>query len=188
MEENRVVAWGTMNQLTLEWTEVDQIRTQTVLEGQPSKNPGTVRIGRDQGQCDLVLTDPTVSGLHAELFFNPQLQEFRVRNLRESNPPVVDGQLLKQGEEAPLRAGSQIYLGQMELKVVSVSLAAASFPATVLLPPLEKAVAPQSSIAPLEYGLKCSRCGRISPYSQLELGCPWCGISLAAAVSVLMPP
>lgn len=177
-----------MNQLTLEWEEAGQTRTQTVLEGQLSKNPGTVRIGRDRNQCDLVLTHPTVSGIHAEIFFNPQLQEFRVRNLRESNPPVVDGKILKQGEEAPLRSDSHIYLGQMELKVISVSVVAMNFPPTVLLPPLEKAVLPQSSTAPLEYGLKCSRCGRISPYLQLDLGCPWCGTSLAAAVSVVMPP
>lgn len=177
-----------MNQLTLEWTEAGQLRTKIVPAQQPSKHPGTVRIGRDPAQCDWVLTHPTVSGLHVELLFNQQLQEFRLRNLRDSNPPVVDGKILQQGEEATLNAGSHIYLGQMELKVVAVSLEATGIPPTVLLPPLHKVSSHPGGTTPLEYGLKCSRCDRISPYSRLDLGCPWCGTSLAAAVSVVMPP
>jgi hypothetical protein len=37
-------------------------------------------------------------------------------------------------------------------------------------------------------GLECPRCQKVSDYSYLEIGCPWCGTSLAAAVSVLVTP
>lgn len=52
-----------MNELTLEWLEAGRNHTQKIYEQQPSKNPGTVRIGRDSAQCDIVLSHPTVSGL-----------------------------------------------------------------------------------------------------------------------------
>ena len=92
------------NQLTLKWTEAGVAQTQTIQNGQPSKNPGTVRIGSDQTKCDLVLSHPSVSGLHVEIFFNQELQEFRLRNLRQSNLPVVDGKILA-STEAKLSEG-----------------------------------------------------------------------------------
>ena len=95
------------NQLTLAWTEAGVRQTQTIQNGQPSKNPGTVRLGRDPVKCDIVFSHPSVSGLHVEIFFNQELQEYAVRNLRDSNPPLVDGKILTQGE-ATLRSDSLI--------------------------------------------------------------------------------
>jgi hypothetical protein len=174
------------NQLTLKWTEAGVHQTQTIQNGQPSKNPGTVRIGRDPAKCDIVLSHPSVSGLHIEIFFNQELQEFGVRNLRQSNPPLVDGKILAL-EEAKLNSGSHIHLGQVELEVVSVSEAAVVGAQTVLLagPPIP-AYSPPTG--PSQYGLLCPKCSRISPYAQLNVGCPWCGTSLAAAVSVVLSP
>lgn len=37
-------------------------------------------------------------------------------------------------------------------------------------------------------GLECPRCHKVSDYSHLQIGCPGCGTSLAAAVSVLVTP
>ena len=59
-----------MNSLTLQWHDAGEEKTQIVYEQQPSKNPGTVRIGRDPKRCDIVLSHPTVSGLHVEIFFS----------------------------------------------------------------------------------------------------------------------
>ncbi len=182
-----------MNELSLEWHDSGQDKTQKIYEQQPSKNPGTVRIGRDPLRCDIVLTDPTVSGLHVEIFFHFQHQRFYVRNLRISNPPVVDGHQLIEGE-VPLSQGSILYLGQMEVKVtgVSVLLAASSIPQTILIPPQARIANPQPPISPTPgkaiYGLMCPKCHQISPYEHLEFGCPWCGTSLAAAVSALIAP
>lgn len=173
-----------MNELTLEWTESGHLQTYTIQEQQPSKNLGVVRLGRDPARCDVILSHPTVSGLHVEIFFNSSLLVFQIRNLRDSNPPVIDGKILRDGE-ATLRVGSSIYLGQVELKVRSIS-EVSRVPPTVLLPPQWMETQPPTG--PVEYGLKCSKCSHISPYSQLELGCPWCGTSLAAAVSVVLPP
>ena len=154
------------NQLTLEWTEAGVRQNQTIQNGQPSKNQGTVRIGRDPSKCDIILSNPTVSGLHIEIFFNQELQEFEVRNLRPTNPPLVDGKRLVQGE-AKLRCGSRLYLGELQLDVVEEKT-----------PPT----------GPSRYGLQCPKCRRTSPYAQLSAGCPWCGTSLAAAASVFLSP
>ncbi|MDF0554367.1 FHA domain-containing protein [Kamptonema sp. UHCC 0994] len=176
-----------MYSITLEWTEAGQLITYTIHGKQASKNLGTVRIGRDRTRCDLVVSDPTVSGLHVEIFFNDQENVFYLRNLRDSNPPLVDGRIVNQGEVV-LVAGSYIYLGQVEMKVVSVSVDISRVPPTILLPPLANVALHPSPTGPTEYGLKCPKCLHISPYSQLDIGCPWCGTSLAAAVSVVLPP
>lgn len=170
-----------MNEITLEWQEISKVRKEIISDQQISKNPGTVRLGRDPVKSDIVLTHPTVSGLHIEIFFNSNGHCFQVRNLRQSNPPVVDGKILIQGEMS-LAQGSTICLGQTEIKVVAVSLAGSSVPATILIPPNSGTTNNQV------YGLKCPKCDRISPFEQLDLGCPWCGTSLAAASSVLITP
>ncbi|MDQ2100264.1 MAG: FHA domain-containing protein [Tychonema bourrellyi B0820] len=175
------------NQLTLEWTEAGVRQNQTIQNGQPSKNQGTVRIGRDPSKCDIILSHPTVSGLHIEIFFNQESQEFEVRNLRgESNPPLVDGKILVQGE-AKLRCGSRLYLGELQLDVVWVSVTEVEIPHKVLVVE-EKTLGYSSPTGPSRYGLQCPKCLRISPYAQLSAGCPWCGTSLAAAASVFLSP
>ncbi|MEB3180760.1 MAG: FHA domain-containing protein [Nostocaceae cyanobacterium] len=181
-----------MNQLTLEWHDLGQDKIQIISEHQPSKNPGTVRLGRDPQRCDIVLGDPTVSGLHVEIFFQPQDQNFYIRNLRLSNPPIIDERQLIHGE-MPLRKGSLIYLGQMELKVTNISVPVSSgVPATILIPHHPRGLhsPPQTpaQTPPGVYGLVCPRCQRISSMQHLDLGCPWCGTSLAAAMSALMTP
>ncbi|PMB26660.1 peptide-binding protein [Fischerella thermalis CCMEE 5198] len=131
-----------MNALTLQWQDAGQIKIQKIHEKQPSKNPGTIRIGRDPVRCDIVLSHPTVSGLHVEIFFNAQQQRFLMKNLREHNPPLVDGQKLVQGE-IPLREGSIIYLGQQLLKVTEISVPGGStVPPTILTPPQPHATNP----------------------------------------------
>ena len=219
-----------MHKLTLTWTENGRVRTETIHDQQPSKNPGTVRIGRDPGRCDIVLSDPTltVSGLHVEIFFHPQQHSFYLRSLRPSNPPIVDGNSIIQSD-VPLRQGSTIYLGQMSLTVVGVYLETVGVPATIVMPlqpsrgisqppvpvaqPSRGVSQPPTPVAqPLRgvsqppvpvaqpsrgvsqppvpvaqnYGLQCPRCSHVSSYTQLNIGCPWCGTSLAAAVSVLV--
>ncbi len=189
-----------MNALTLQWHDAGQDRTQNIYEQQPSKNTGTVRIGRDPVRCDIVVSNPTVSGLHVEIFFHPQQQQFLIRNLRSQNPPLINGQQLVQGE-MPLSEGSVIYLGQMQLQVTAVAIN--NIPATILVPPqpLVANLHPQQpSIQPKHhhyhpptppqgfYGLECPKCHKVSSAEYLQVGCPWCGTSLAAAVSVLVAP
>ena len=202
-----------MNELTLEWQEAGNVRKQIIRDQQISKNPGTVRLGRDPLRCDIVLAHPTVSGLHVEIFYHSQQQQFYLRNLRDSNPPWVNGNRLTNAEVA-LNQGSTFHLGETEIKIIAVNIEqASSVPATILIssPPSSNSQPlsaknqqqyanigntspsqPPSPIPPVNqtYGLQCpnSKCGRISPYEKLDLGCRWCGTSLAAAESVLMSP
>lgn len=114
------VAASSRYELTLDWVEAGQTRRQMIFPDQPSKHPGTMRIGRDPAQCDIVLVDPSISGLHIEIFFNAQQQKFYVRNLRQNNPPLLDGQLLL--GDRPLNSGSALRLGQTELRVSAIEL------------------------------------------------------------------
>ena len=189
-----------MNTLTLQWHDTGQDRVQNIYEQQPSKNPHTVRIGRDPLRCDIVLSHPTVSGLHVEIFFQNQQQCFYIRNLRSPNPPIIDGQQLVQGE-MPLREGSIIYLGQVKLQVIAVTIN--NIPPTILTPP-QPAISPEQApvVSPGHhhhpptppepsqgiYGLECPKCHKVSPVEYLQIGCPWCGTSLAASISVLVAP
>ncbi|NMG07006.1 FHA domain-containing protein [Brasilonema sp. UFV-L1] len=132
-----------MNTLTLQWNDAGQQKTQKIHEHGLNKNHGSVRIGRDPLRCDIVLSHQTVSGLHIEIYFHTQQQHFFLRNLREQNPPLVDGQQLVQGEVV-LNQGSTIYLGQQQLKVIAVSIpTTSSVPTTILLPPQPPAANPQ---------------------------------------------
>jgi predicted component of type VI protein secretion system len=209
-----------MNSLTLQWQDAGKDKTQKIYEQQQTKNQGTVRIGRDPVRCDIVLSHPTVSGLHVEIYFHSQQRCFLIRNLREQNPPLVDGQQLVQGTFR-LHQGSTIYLGQQQLHVTAVSISSSSsVPETLLNPPQPKAVnsRPVTPVAvqgyhqptppvrqqpvakghqhhtptpPLQqgvYGLECPKCHKVSSSEHLQIGCPWCGTSLAAAMSVLVPP
>jgi ssDNA-binding Zn-finger/Zn-ribbon topoisomerase 1 len=177
-----------MNVLTLQWQEAGNNRSQQIYEKQYSKSPHTYRIGRDPGHCDLVLTHPTVSGLHVEIFFNSQQQRFYIRNLREINPPQVDGKSLTKGEIA-LSEGSIIYLGQQQLKVTAIFIS--GIPSTIAVQPSEQLPhyhykQPMTRQSNLNYGLECPKCHKVSPPENLQIGCPWCGTSLAAAVSILI--
>lgn len=187
------------NQLTLEWKEKDGLKTHIIDDHQPTKNQGTVRLGRDERQCDIVLTNPTVSGLHIEIFFNAENNKFWVRNLRETNPPIVNKTRLTLGEVS-LDEGSVIYLGDLQLVVRAIFIHYA-IPKTILVPPPVSIISPptppqqspQKLVAATKppsfnYGLECPCCHRISPYERLDLGCPWCGTSLASAASVVIPP
>lgn len=106
-------------ELTLEWREKGEVRDVVILENQKTKNPGVFRIGRDPNSCDLLLTSPSVSRQQADIWFNPQQKRFYLRSLSESNPPMVNGQVLKRGDMV-VNQGSEIKLGQLGLRVKEV--------------------------------------------------------------------
>ncbi|BAW97451.1 hypothetical protein NIES970_24030 [[Synechococcus] sp. NIES-970] len=167
-----------MAQLTLEWFLQNQQHQYTFQLTSITKVPQKLRLGRDPSQCDLVFADRSVSSLQAEIFFSSAHDAALIQSLRPSNPPLVDGYRLTQGT-APLSQGSQLQLGHIQLRVTQLIL---------------KKLAPSPPAAPaqpLSYGLKCPNpsCGKVSHYEEqiLKQGCPWCGFSLAAANTVLLP-
>lgn len=180
-----------MHELTLAWVEAGEVRVQTLWDNQPSKNAGTVRIGRDPTRCDIVLLHSSVSGLHVEIFYHHGKNSFYLRNLRYTNPPTVDGHKFTKGS-ASLRQGSIILLGQVKLKVIAID---PRDPAAVMLSPNssgkelvgQKSRRRRPARKPLPtYGLECPNCKKVSPNKLLDFGCPWCGSSLSSAKSVVM--
>ncbi len=170
-----------MKELTLIWTELGQQKHYQIRSHQPSQQVIKVRIGRDPHRCDLVLSHPTVSGLHIEIFFDPNTEQFRLRNLRSTNPPMIDGQSLRSGEMT-LNSQSQLILGQQQLTVEVTIHHWVTLPQTQLISP------PVPADPTAKYGLRCPQCDRICSFDQLELSCQWCGTSLAAAESVVLSP
>ncbi len=168
-----------MNELTLKWTEAGQSHTH-ILNDQK-----IYRVGRDPTRCDIVLSHPTVSGLHIEIFFHPANHKFYLKNLRETNPPMINNQKLITGE-VMLNSGNNIQLGQQELEVITINFEHFLITPTRLFSPDE--LTPKAPVNPnsVQYGLQCPKCDRVSSYEQLNIGCPWCGTSLAAAVSVVL--
>ena len=126
-----------MDAITLAWTEAGQRKTQTFVDTYSTKNPGTIRIGRDPAQCDVILpslsaSDRTVSRLHVEIAFNPTHSSFYLRNLKPQNPVQVNGSAV--AEEAVLQEGSIIRLGKVEVEVAAV----AAVPATIFVSASER--------------------------------------------------
>ncbi len=176
-----------MDTLTLTWLEAGHTQSFT-LRPPSADQPRIYRIGRDPSRCDVVLSDPTVSGLHVEIFWQPIANQFYLRNLRDRNPPVINHQPLMQGEIA-LTPGSTILLGNQLLSVQAIAPLTSPLAPTVLLTPeiLPPPLSPLSSSGS-SYGLMCPKCHQISAYDRLTAGCIWCGTSLAAAASVLFLP
>jgi hypothetical protein len=80
---------------------------QVKLEGM-----GRVFAGRDPQACQLAFTDPTLSRRHAEIFL--ENGQTYIRDLGSANGTWVDGQQLGH-QPVPLRAGSQVWLGHVQL-------------------------------------------------------------------------
>lgn len=172
---------GIVCQLTLEWTEADRRRSQTVSPV-PSK---LVTIGRDPG-CDVVLNDPTrsVSGVHAGLYFDPKTLNFHIRNLtrdrlppKQPNPVWVNGRKMIQ-EEPALEANSQIQLGHIVLRVKSIEVARKD----------QGDLLSRGTLDTLK--VKCSRLENphyLPPEYQGQ-NCPYCGHLVLSATLVIPPP
>ena len=122
-----------MTELMLEWVEGGVSRSERIQPYQPSKNPGTVRIGRDPQKCDIVLSEGSVSGLQAEVYYHTGSQAFYLRSLRDTNPPIVNGRPITT-EEVPLGSASTITLGRVVLNA-KVSAAPGGILPTAVSPP-----------------------------------------------------
>ncbi|WP_448380748.1 PrsW family glutamic-type intramembrane protease [Gloeomargarita sp.] len=103
--------------IVLEWQENQRTHRRQLQIRDPSQ---VIRLGRDPSLCDVVFTDPTVSGLQAEIASDGQ--GVYLRCLRETNPPWVDGKRMG-ATPVPLRPGSVVRLGRTEVRVVSVGVA-----------------------------------------------------------------
>ncbi|MBN8564829.1 MULTISPECIES: FHA domain-containing protein [unclassified Leptolyngbya] len=120
-----------MQRLTLEWQEENRNCSQTLSLQDQTKFPRSIRIGRDRDRCDVILQHPdpniarTVSGLHLELFWNDQVQQFYIRNLTRDrtppNPAIVNGQTVIT-QEVPIAENCQIKLGKLTLRVKVLDL------------------------------------------------------------------
>lgn len=200
-----------MHEIIILWEEKGVTKAETIKEGQPSKNPGTVRLGREPNHCDITFNDPRISRLHAEIFYNNQHSKFYVRNLKASNLLMVDDQLVVKDGEVALNQDSVIYFGKTEVKIIYTNSTNMLTAPTILLPPTASnnngtvlhsphISQPIGGVVPAgisRFGtthlvcpnLNCSNPDpqRLIPLERLNVGCSWCGTSLADAGSVFLP-
>jgi predicted component of type VI protein secretion system len=74
-----------------------------------------VRAGRDEGKCVVLLTDPSVSGVHASLKIEGG--RFWVRDERSNNGTFVDDNRLAAGAWTALESGSRLRFGPVLFSV-----------------------------------------------------------------------
>lgn len=116
-----------------------------------------VTIGRGD-TCTVVLPQPTVSRQHALIF--AEGETFYVRNLSQTNSVRVNNeQRLTFDQTAPLQPGDVFQLGPVTFQVGS-----------------------REEAQPLK--MRCSNCGRVTDYTP-HAYCPWCGMSLAGAETLI---
>ena len=192
-----------MNEIIISWQEKDLTKIKTIRELQPSKNPGTVRLGREPSNCDIIFDDPSISRVHVEIFYNNQYDKFYLRNLKSNNPPIVDNELVVKPAEVVLNNNSVICLGQTKIQVIyntnniltapTILQPTNSDNGTVLSPPdtsqLQGSITqPRISMVGANY-LVCPNpnCRKLVSIERLNIGCSWCGTSLADAGSIILP-
>ena len=76
----------------------------------------SVVIGRDSGQCDIVLLNTSVSRRHARLSVG-QGNTLQIEDLGSTNGTSIDGTAIEPGQLHPLEPGSTLKLGEIELLV-----------------------------------------------------------------------
>ena len=109
-----------MAKVTLAWTERGERATKTLeISAETNKHPGSIRIGRDPEQCDILLDCGRVSRLHAEISCDLVNRQCHLRNCRDANPIYVDGKPLKTGT-AILQTGTTFTLGTQHLEILRV--------------------------------------------------------------------
>lgn len=77
--------------------------------------PEGVVIGRDFGQCEVVLPHATVSRRHARLRLGDNV--LQIEDLGSTNGTSVDGQAAPVGAPCPLHVGNKLKIGDIELVV-----------------------------------------------------------------------
>ncbi len=101
--------------LTLNWSENGEPKQQLIYSQNDKGVAGRVKLGRNPDLCDVVFKDLTVSGVNAEIYFDRQLQDFYLSNLRASNPPFIDRQ--KAISTMALASGMVLYLGRVPITI-----------------------------------------------------------------------
>jgi hypothetical protein len=93
--------------------------TRGVIQGAAgtfSVAPGLdMRVGRDGATCQIVLTEPRVSGTHATLKF--EAGQLMVRDESSNNGTYLNGQRLPAGLWTPVTPGTQLRFGPVEFAV-----------------------------------------------------------------------
>jgi adenylate cyclase len=80
------------------------------------KHKQSVLIGRDSGQCDVVLLNESVSRRHARLSAGTD-NTLQIEDVGSTNGTSINGTLIEPGFSSPLEPGSTLKLGDIELVV-----------------------------------------------------------------------
>jgi FHA domain len=116
--------------LTLYWEEEGNPRVHSVPAFDAFGQSSSVKIGRNPQICDAIMKNPTVSGLHAEIYYSASEEVFCLHNLRATNPPRLNGKPIE--GTIVLEAGMAVKLGRVEI-VFDVNLSSPELAPTALV-------------------------------------------------------
>lgn len=151
-----------MSELTLMWKDNGQSHEKVVTAER------ACIIGRSS-DCDITVSEPTVSRKHALLFFKDSTGY--VRNLSKTNPILIHGPTgditLGHNDEAELNTIAVLHLGQLTVDI-SIGEGAHSI----------------KEGKKVDLKIRCSNCSRLVDDHWQD--CPWCGAALAGGDSVFI--
>lgn len=108
--------------ISFRWLEGDQNKSKKITKQEAARdnlNGAIIRIGREKVSCNLHLEDSSVSGQHAEIYFNEQQQQFLIKSLQPKNITKVNGNDLAD-EDLLLKEGDSIDLGLQQIEVTNI--------------------------------------------------------------------
>jgi predicted component of type VI protein secretion system len=118
-----------MHQLTIAWQMDGVSKTHTITSKQK------VIMGR-RLECDIVLSDPSVSREHASIYASDNT--FYLRNMSQINPVMVSSngeqKELAPDETMPLSIGTEFHIGPVEMKVTALEALVTESPEEIDLP------------------------------------------------------
>lgn len=145
-----------MYQLTITWQMDGVKKTHTLTSEQK------VTMGR-RLECDIVLSDPSVSREHASIYADAN--KFYLRNMSQINPVLVSSngekKELTHDETSLLELGTEFHIGPVEMKVTALE-----------------------DMGAKQFKIKCAECGRLCESDATD--CQWCGASLAFGQSIFL--
>ncbi|MBD2606920.1 FHA domain-containing protein [Scytonema hofmannii FACHB-248] len=111
--------------ITFKWNYNGKLINKQISQREATRdnlNGAIIRIGRDQRSCNLYLEDSSVSGEHAEIYFNDLQKKFFIRSLQPKNTLKVDGQDIVDGTDLPVQENSTIVLGRQQIEVNKIDI------------------------------------------------------------------
>jgi hypothetical protein len=119
--EDAITEVRAMDRITEERQSAGGVRYVPLVRNLQSPYTDRITVGRT-GNCDVVLSDRSVSKLHALFWPAPELADWAVSDARSANGTWLNDRKLPPLERALLKRGDTLRLGHVEVRFIDASL------------------------------------------------------------------